>query len=666
MDTIAYDELFFYKLDNHDDIHLRVGERLKQFPYSPETFREIFLECRSKCKDKTLSSVCYSLPFSIEMNKAIYKEELETEIDESIARKDVSASIDTKIIRPDYLSGEEAATILKTKEIPFKCILEPDDYSRNSSVINDSFDIFAFEKDLFSNTVGELRTLRNEAIKRQKESSEENKFFFGIGASIIGPVYALYAEWIIRFCKDNNITRLLPMMREATVLKKCLDELGHISSSPLYCSRRALFNASITEENFADKTTQILIKTKASPTVLCNDIGLSNTAFCSYNTFNTLSDLYRDGRREEFVDFLMSKKSQILNYSRMQRKYFCKMLLEIARGEKVATVDIGFSGTSEGLIRDIIAEEKIDLDISHLILMGADGAQIQNILSGLKIFSWLGMAGENTDNTKRLMYQIQVIEPLINDICGTTLKYNNRGAIIDNEFPPELSSNDTKALACQRGVASFVSIWKAYREYYDIDSLLCNKVGFINMWRRLIEAPNVQEAKMLGELLLFDNYTLDKKVYKVRDDAKIEAGMLDNYIDNISRSKSDYPQANVVLQYPYYFKEQLIINREKIPGIRRIFTILDDLRGKEHIAIFAAGQRGRDILKVAKLLDVSIECFIDSDKRLQGQTIGGVPVVSLEKAGNIRYFINASYNYPDEVQELLLGNYEDPVIYGFE
>lgn len=250
MDTIAYDELFFYKLDNHDDIHLRVGERLKQFPYSPETFREIFLECRSKCKDKTLSSVCYSLPFSIEMNKAIYKEELETEIDESIARKDVSASIDTKIIRPDYLSGEEAATILKTKEIPFKCILEPDDYSRNSSVINDSFDIFAFEKDLFSNTVGELRTLRNEAIKRQKESSEENKFFFGIGASIIGPVYALYAEWIIRFCKDNNITRLLPMMREATVLKKCLDELGHISSSPLYCSRRALFNASITEENF--------------------------------------------------------------------------------------------------------------------------------------------------------------------------------------------------------------------------------------------------------------------------------------------------------------------------------------------------------------------------------------------------------------------------------
>lgn len=89
-------------------------------------------------------------------------------------------------------------------------------------MINDPFDIFAFEKDWFSNTVGELRTLREEVIKKKPESLEENKFFFGTGASIIGPVYALYAEWIIRFCKENIITRLLPMMKEAIVLKKVL------------------------------------------------------------------------------------------------------------------------------------------------------------------------------------------------------------------------------------------------------------------------------------------------------------------------------------------------------------------------------------------------------------------------------------------------------------
>ncbi len=647
---IVYDQLVKYKVNRHDDIHLIVGEKLVDIlDYAPKTFQSIFLETMSAIDSPKLCNICQALPFGKYINEMIYRLEIEAEMEYSVINYTMLPLSESVIEVPPYFTYEEIIQILKSHNINFagKVI-----FTGNIEDVDDAFDIFSFEKNYFGETVGELRFLRTMMANGGNEQTEDEKFFYNLGVAVIAPVYALYSEWIIRFCKKRSISMLLPLMREATVLTNCLRNLGDIDCEPLYCSRRFLFNASLNSENFSEKVNQVLIKSKATPMILCNDIGLDGKSF---SEFSTMADLKSAGVLDEFSKYLFENKETIISYSNYQRKLFCKRLKSIVSTKKVATVDIGFSGTSESLIRDILNMQGENIEVSHLILIGADDVQIRNIKSGLNIYSWLGGAGENTEITKRLMYQIQVIEPLINDICGTTLSYDENGPVIDTVIPKGLDNNFPRTLSCQRGISDFVCLWKMYRDEFDINKLLSNKVGFINIWRRLIEAPTVEEAVRIGGLLLYDNYTEEKKVYSVKgdDDALLED--CDTFLENISRLKSDYPQARVVIQNPDFFKAKLIEKMLLIPGSNRMVKIIGILRNNNrNTAIFAAGQRGRDFLRIAKMFKINITCFIDSNIKLQGKQIDGIPVIAIKDADMIEVFINASYNYPDEVTQTIL------------
>ena len=84
--------------------------------------------------------------------------------------------------------------------------------------------------------------------------------------------------------------------------------------------------------------------------------------------------------------------------------------------------------------------------------------------------------------------------------------------------------------------------------------------------------------------------------------------------------------------------------------------IIEKLENKK-VAIFAAGQRGKDFLKLAKLFNINISYFVDSDKNLQGKYINGIPVVSLLNAKDVDVFVNASYNYPEEISQIIINYY---------
>ena len=74
------------------------------------------------------------------------------------------------------------------------------------------------------------------------------------------------------------------------------------------------------------------------------------------------------------------------------------------------------------------------------------------------------------------------------------------------------------------------------------------------------------------------------------------------------------------------------------------------------------------ILKISRLFEAEVVCFVDSDEKKQGTEIDGIPVVSIMDAREmgIRIFINASYNYPEEVRNTILTEIEEPRIYEFE
>lgn len=664
---INFTDLVLYKLNTHDDIHLKVGNKISDIiDYAPETYYSIFINTLNNSNNKTLKNICKLLPFNEDINNLIYEEELKAEIYNSFINIDLLPLKETDTLNcPIYFNESEIHLILRTHNINFTGNII---YNNVDFKVDNIFNLYSFEKYYFGQSVDELRPLRELSNNIYKDS--ELNFYYNIGNSIIAPIYTFFTEWLIKFCNKHNITTLLPLMREATLFNNCFNLIldNQFNYKPLYCSRRFLFNASINDDNFESKISQTIIKSKSSPEILCNDLGLDGSQFKLYNT---VRDLRINNKFEEFKQYFYNNKDNIINYSTNQRELFCKTLLDLINNSIATTVDIGFSGTSEGLIRDILRMQKIDINLYHCIIMGSDSAQIKNIQSGLNIYSWLGLAGENTEYTKRLMYQIQTIEPLLNDICGTTLTYDNNGPVLDTIIPNNLDYNFSRAQACQQGVLYFVQNWIKYKkEYSDIKSIINNKLGFINIWRRLLETPTYEEANYIGNLLLYDNYTKDKTTYKVKGEITSSIENPDLYLENISRVKSDFPQANIVLQYPQYFNNKLISKMLTIPGINRILEIIMNLlnNSNKNIAIFAAGQRGQDFLKVAKLYNININCFIDSNINIQGTTINGLIVKDITEATNIDIFINASYNYSEQVTQIILDHYKNnnPLIYTFE
>jgi FMN phosphatase YigB (HAD superfamily) len=537
--------------------------------------------------------------------------------------------------------------------------------------------IYDFERYAFGVNFGKLNSLRKlAAVACSQSSRDDGNFFFAFGAEVIGPLYALFADWVIQYAERRGIGIILPFMREgellARVVSRACDARGaNILCEPLYVSRQPAFIAGIYAHNFNECISRTLLRGGRSLRILFEELGLgiSQSKFAK-NAERTLESLKSDGKISEVETYLQTNESRetILSYASEQRRLMLRYMKQMMKGRHTLTLDIGTKGTTERCLHDICTTEGNMPPLSHALMMGSMTSNADNILDGMDITAWLGIAGENGRIISKIMYQVMVAETLLNATCGSVLRYCERDGEVMPIQESETASDQQKrkVSACWRGIEKFQTYWLdlSAKKNELREEVIGKKKDFLNILLRFIDMPTKKEAELIGSLRYFDGFNNAQPTEL--SDLSATLGLKDSsakhYITAELTKGNYWPQANIALHAPAYFHRALLNNLYDDPTLNAMLEIIDEIKSRHYETgvIFGASELGRKFCKLAVTLNLSIVCFIDSNKRLHGTAADGVKIRSLyEMRGHVDYFVIASYVYAKEMRTILEAYYSD-------
>lgn len=544
-----------------------------------------------------------------------------------------------------------------------------------------------YEKHLYKYLVPELTVLRK-ISNNIKFDNIEDDFFFQFGATILGPIFTLFAEWVIKYSLVLNIKNIYPLMREGKLLSKMIQhslkfkKIYDIEVKPIYISRESIFLAScesfskeIYDEiiNRDDFTIQDLFKTLGIETYI------SKFKEMQYCRFKELSFEIK----EEILEYLMSDDiiSIINNNIKLKQKNAFKYLKDnFDISQKFITCDIGFVGTIQRCMNEVLQLNGVISNIDHLIIWGVDKT-LNTYFEGVNIISFLGNFGENSDIINIIRQYAYVIECLIMGDIGSTLDYKVENGICSPVLDKvALDSEElNKRNLCQKGILSFqenyLQISNQMGNFSINQSNYINKRELSEIFLRVLLVPTYEEAKFIMNLSFEKNYGTFKlrKFCETRD-----FEILDNIgkCEFLKKAKPIYevqwPEAIITIKYPMYLllkKMEISVNNGMYYYILlKLCEKLSNNKVKE-VVIYGAGDIGRNLNKELKLFNIKTICFIDKKEALWKELIDNVEVNSLEYVKKFirpKNFVIASVAFLDEIKKVLLDNFENINIYNIE
>ena len=548
-------------------------------------------------------------------------------------------------------------------------------------VIPDDFgSLYDYERFVLNSELGELMSLRKYAASNIRSDTDQSEAaIFQLGAEVIGPVLALYADWIVQYAEEQKISVILPFMREGELLSVLINRSAvhhnyDIECTPLYISRQAAFIADFYSDNYDERISQLLMRGARPVSLVFNDLGLDSSDFqgrtdCSMDL--TLDILRQKGLFDDLLSYLKSSevKQSVLALSETQRSRLLRYMSGIMKGRSALTVDNASRGTTERHLNDIWLRENGLPGLQNALLIAPGFSHVSNILDGINIVAWLGIAGENNNLINKLINQMNVIELLVNATCGSVLRYEETKGDVVAELEPDYMPETQKRLVktCWKGVYAFQDEWFSLsnKKPWLRHSLLKKKESFLSILIRFIEMPTTQEAMNLDELVYSEyfSYGCSRVVEIVKPsgndfqtDDEIKA-----FITTSLKDGAHWPQAGIALTNNAYFKNRLLYSIDSDPSVNAIVSVLREVKSQnfEYGIVFGAAELGRKFNKFASKLDVRIAFFVDSDVRLHGTYVDGIEVIPLSKAAQVTPFIViASYTYKDQIHEILRHHYQ--------
>ncbi len=540
------------------------------------------------------------------------------------------------------------------------------------------------EKSLFDVDLDEISSLRKLAGGTHPYPSDsEESAFHALGAEVLGPVYALFADWVVDQARSREIATILPMMREGELLARVVNASAasrgvNVRCVPLHISRQPAFIASIHEANYPQRISQTLLRGGRRVGEVVEELGaVWDEDALGVSRDIQVSHLTRAQavRLEDWL-LLSEVRDLVLTHASRERSRLVSLLKVLTQGEAALTLDIGTKGSTERYLHDVRAVDDSMPPLSHALVMGSGASTVAGILDGVDIVGWLGIAGENDLLIDRIRSQIQVVETFVNAPVGTTLGYQEIDGVVtpvlaDTEVPSEQAR---LVEVCWQGIDTFQSMWLSVsRRKPELREALVNKkTGFLGMLLRFIESPTITEAKVFGDLVYADMFNgvapaplAGVQVPQGSDEASVARFIAKQLSEGVY-----WPQAAVSRSAPDHLSSRLLGAMTLDPARAAMARIFEEVaaRGLSSGVVFGASDLGRSIAEVARLYGNPVLCFVDSDRRLHGTTVNGVPVLSLEGVpAETDHFIIASYVHGAQIRSILQERYaalpQPPVIF---
>lgn len=335
--------------------------------------------------------------------------------------------------------------------------------------------------------------------------SKDKSFYYSFGKNVLGPAVYGYVSWIKDFLQKQNIKKVFFFAREGEFIKRAFDCIvdNPFEEHYLYVSRRSLTVPAIATIKDIDSFLKYRpIREKVKVRDQIGKLGLTTNDFldCHWYCADSLDKTFSELKEEE--------KSEIIEdmFHRVQRKAKAELMLlkfyfsqENVNG-KFAVVDLGWNGSMQSAMVDVLADTFEDADMVGFFLAQRD--EYYKYKDKIKNFGYLFNYGDVSDEENLLLNSgTSLLEFLFSASHGSTIGYEKKG---ENVYPilDEYEFKEVYPIIkeCQEGAIDFI---KDYSKNFSENVSIEYKQYFFPMYR-VLQQPSYELIEHFGDICVSD------------------------------------------------------------------------------------------------------------------------------------------------------------------
>lgn len=550
------------------------------------------------------------------------------------------------------------------------------------AIPDELYSIYDYEKMRHNIPQKELISLRKIAAQSDQYCNEADNTAYELGASIIGPFLTLYISWVCNRLQKLGIERIYPFMREGYLLGELLvREAEHrgqqLLVKPIFVSRKVTYIPSIEKIDREEIENMIGVRNlTVRESILL--MGIDIAEFAEISTYMNVKlkeshqIYYSDGKnlKEHIIERFLepAQKVKIVEYVKEQRALLNNYLKqEIENFKHSATIDIGFFGRIQLWIEKSLNLDGIPHEMKHFLAIGITGDKLYD---GMNFEGCYATMAENTDLITTIFRTPEVLEKLISVSDGSTIDY-----ILDNgNIVPvksgELSNRHFTDIVFE-GILNFQKYWFKFQKSKPEIASKCvaNRRETLMILHRLVDMPRRVEAEVIGRLEADTNFGTNYKKSIITNENKLlleEKGV--DYIDkcNVSytyqNSNIVWPKGLVTLKDEFYYVRRVLKNNAGNEIMKAMQEVAEQVKeqGLNEIALYGAGENGRQFYFICSLFHIKVSCFIDRKESIWGTKKEGIEVIGLQEAmerGNKTFIVTSLFSI-SEIEDFIKASFK--------
>lgn len=359
-----------------------------------------------------------------------------------------------------------------------------------------------------------ITSLRAKSIACLDENEIDATSYYRYGVTLLGPVLSVFVNWVWLTAKNKRVELILPVMREGYLITELLKQIAELDTPepltirPIFLSRRLLVRTSIYEVDRKSLENIRFTNLGMSVSNFIELVGLDMSEVKDTADFinGTISD---DTVFDRVVKTLIDSeflKEKIKYRARQERRGLISYLKKIFGDAKHATlVDVGWNGTIQRMLQEIIEQEGLAIKIEGLYMMTTPKVN-ESLFDRVLTKGFFVDAGRPEADFDQLQRTLEILEQSCSPSHGSVSHYDRRtgSPILSRDLIPVNQRLEIDEI--QEGIKFFHSI---YLEHVfstaTLSSLERIKPVVTTILRRSMMAPSKEEANLFKDWEHDDN-----------------------------------------------------------------------------------------------------------------------------------------------------------------
>jgi FMN phosphatase YigB (HAD superfamily) len=532
----------------------------------------------------------------------------------------------------------------------------------------------------------ELTSLRASAGTIDRPADADAQWFFALGAGVLGPALAAFADWIVAEAVRDGIRSVRPLMREGALFSDLLTTAARargldLDVAPLYVSRSATWLASL--EAFEESAIRKILSRRhltiaevMNDLDIADDLGMSPVAPFAACTLGEASAMRTPGGLSlaELFGQCLSRQSVTGRVARTiaHAKDTLRSYLEDGLGpaRQTALVDLGFRCSIGQAIEDV-SRGTSDRSFHHFLLFATESvAELWARGMDVRVFG----AGpiDDADVAGAIARHPAVIECLLTN-GGTTLRYERNGNVVEPVRAECLVSETQRAAtrACQDGIKRFQEYWLDWslnRRAHG-RQIASNRRALVLPIHRLVTLPTADEVRQLGSWLHEQNEGGQStqplaNVAALSDDVSPDEFLRDAMSGSQAFGQSWlWPAAVCEARWPGLLEQRWRDAAGTLDGAPPVMPALAARMrraGVTECTVWGAGEAGIALIRALRREEIVVTSVTDSNPTHWRTTVENVPVIAPSEAcvGG-RVFAIGSCAFAAEIAETIRARHQE-------